>query len=87
VLTPPVTTGSVAEPIGGAFAKLVTAISLTIDGQSAQIQYSGQFPGLISGILQIQAIVPSSVGSGPMPLVLTIGSATTSSQSITIFVA
>jgi uncharacterized protein (TIGR03437 family) len=87
VLNPVPATGSVAKPTAGAFAKPVKTVSLTIGGVAATVQYAGQAPGLISGILEIQAQVPPAAASGAQPLVLTIGAASTILQAVTVVVA
>ncbi|MDQ6759794.1 MAG: hypothetical protein M3Z32_08015, partial [Acidobacteriota bacterium] len=40
-------------------------VSLTIGGQPARILYAGAAPFLVSGVLQVNAIVPDGIGSGP----------------------
>ncbi|MBZ5611835.1 MAG: hypothetical protein LAP38_26545, partial [Acidobacteriia bacterium] len=50
-------------------------VSLTIGGQTALVTYAGSGPGMVSGILQIEAIVPKGTGTGAVPVVLTVGSA------------
>jgi uncharacterized protein (TIGR03437 family) len=49
------------------------ALSLTIGGSSATILYSGGVVGLVSGILQINARVPTGITAGKaVPVVLTV---------------
>ena len=45
-------------------------VSLTIGGQLARLLYAGPAPSLVSGMLQVNAIVPDGIGSGPQPVVL-----------------
>jgi uncharacterized protein (TIGR03437 family) len=59
---------------------------VTIGGQPAQIQYAGEAPTLVSGVFQINAVVPDSIASGNQPVVVTIGSNTNNTQSITVAV-
>ena len=47
-------------------------VSLTIGGQPATMSYAGAAPYMVSGMLQVNAIVPPGIGSGPQPVVLTI---------------
>ncbi len=42
----------------------------------ADIQYVGGAPGEIAGVLQINVLIPAGVGSGPQPVVIRIGQAT-----------
>jgi uncharacterized protein (TIGR03437 family) len=64
----------------------VAPVSLTIGGQPAQILFAGQAPQLVSGVLQINAVIPQSLGPGPQPVVLSVGSNSNSSQGITVAV-
>ena len=53
----------------------VAPVSLTIGGKSAQVTYAGSSPGQLSGVLQVEAVVPSGAGAGAVPVVLTVGAA------------
>jgi uncharacterized protein (TIGR03437 family) len=61
-------------------------VSLTIGGQPATLLYAGAAPYQVWGILQVNALVPAGLGSGPQPVVLTIGQNTTAPQPATVFV-
>jgi uncharacterized protein (TIGR03437 family) len=85
-LVPAGTTGCIT---GGSLPlpKPVAAVSVTIGGQPAtSIAYAGEAPGLVCGVIQINATIPSDVGAGPQPVVLTIGAASNNGQSITVAV-
>lgn len=61
-------------------------VSVTIGGVAAQILYAGPPGGqqqLPWGYVQVNAVVPEGVGSGPQPLVLKIGSNDSSAQQRT----
>jgi uncharacterized protein (TIGR03437 family) len=60
------------------------SVSLTIGGQPAQILYAGAAPSMVSGVLQVNAIVPDGAGSGAQPVVLTVGQADNSQQNVTV---
>lgn len=62
------------------------AVSLTIGGQPARILYAGAAPSLVSGVLQVNAIVPDGVASGPQPVVLTVGPNNNAQQQVTVAV-
>jgi uncharacterized protein (TIGR03437 family) len=64
----------------------VAPVSLTIGGQPAKILYAGAAPFLVSGVLQVNAIVPEGIGSGPEPLVLTVGQSSNAQQQVTVAV-
>jgi len=59
-------------------------VSLTIGGQSATILYVGAESGKVSGMLQVNAVVPEGIGSGSQPIVLKIGDNDNSQQPVTI---
>jgi uncharacterized protein (TIGR03437 family) len=61
-------------------------VSLTIGGQPAHISYAGAAPFEVSSMLQINATIPQNIGSGPQPVVLTIGTNDNSSQHVTVAV-
>ncbi len=52
-------------------------VSVQIGDLPSKVAYAGAAPGLLSGVLQVNAVVPESVPSGPsVPILLTIGTAT-----------
>lgn len=61
-------------------------VSLTIGGQPAEILFAGAEPFQITGMLQINAIVPNGIGSGPQPLILTVGQNNNSQQQVTVVI-
>jgi uncharacterized protein (TIGR03437 family) len=85
-LVPAGTTGCIT---GGTLPlpKPVAAVSVTIGGLPAtSIAYAGEAPGLVCGVIQVNATIPSGVGAGPQPVVLTIGGASNTGQAITVAV-
>jgi uncharacterized protein (TIGR03437 family) len=62
--TPPLT----PQPVSG-------AVSVTIDGIPANVQFYGEAPGLISGAMQINVVVPQGVTSGNPRIIVKIGDA------------
>jgi uncharacterized protein (TIGR03437 family) len=65
--------GSVT-PLTPPFATPQQPVSVTIRGVNAQVLYAGAAPGFVSGLLQINVIVPTSIDFGShVPLSLTIG--------------
>ena len=87
LLSQPVQDGSIAllfaEP---PYASLAAPLSVTIGGQPARISYAGVAPFEVNGMLQVNAVVPTGIGSGPQPVVLTIGANNNASQQVTVAV-
>ena len=65
------------------FPKPVLPVSVTIGGQSAQLLYAAAAPGFIAGVLQVNIQIPAGV-SGTVPLVLTVGSASTPAIMVSV---
>ena len=61
-------------------------VSLTIGGQPAEILYAGVAPYQVWGMFQVNARIPQGIGSGPQPLVLTVGQANNASQQAIVAV-
>ena len=53
----------------------LASVSLTIGGKPATVVFAGSAPGMIAGVLEVEAIVPAGAGTGAVPVVLTVGSA------------
>jgi uncharacterized protein (TIGR03437 family) len=52
----------------------VQPVSVTIGGQPAEVLYGGAAPGLIAGVLQVNARVPAGVAPGSqVPVIVTVG--------------
>ncbi len=60
-------------------------ISITIGGQGANYTFAGEAPGFVSGVLQLNVIVPTTIAAGDQPLVVTIGG-NPSQQGVTVSV-
>lgn len=63
-----------------------TTLSVTIGGRPAPLEYVGPSPGSPAAILQVNARVPTGIGSGPQPIVLTVGQNNNAQQQVTIAV-
>jgi uncharacterized protein (TIGR03437 family) len=63
----------------------IQPVSVTIGGQQAEVLYAGSAPALIAGALQVNAKIPSTVAHGAVPVVLSIGLAS-SGSNVTIAV-
>jgi uncharacterized protein (TIGR03437 family) len=54
----------------------ILPVSVQIGGLNAKVLYAGAAPELISGVVQVNALVPSDVSTGPaVPVLLTVGEA------------
>jgi uncharacterized protein (TIGR03437 family) len=73
VLTPP-------------YYRILAFAGLTIGGQPAKVLYAGAAPGQVSGVFQVNAIIPDGIGSGPQPVVIKIGASDNSQQGVTVAV-
>jgi len=71
---------------GKPFSLPLVPISVTIGGKSAVVQFAGDAPGVVAGVMQVNAVVPAGLPAGPAPVVVQAGAA--SSQSgVTISVS
>jgi uncharacterized protein (TIGR03437 family) len=53
-------------------------ITITVGGQPANYEFAGESPGLVSGVLQLNVMIPSSLTvTGNVPLTVSIASAST----------
>jgi len=53
----------------------VTAVTVTIGGQQADVLYYGAAPQATAGLLQVNARVPDNVPSGDVEVLIQIGTA------------
>jgi uncharacterized protein (TIGR03437 family) len=56
---------------------VVTKPTVTIGGQPATVSFYGEAPNLVSGVLQMNVIVPAGAGTGPQQISVTLGAAST----------
>jgi uncharacterized protein (TIGR03437 family) len=66
------------------FPTPVLAVTATIGGQPAQVTYAGTAPGGVAGFLQVDVMVPMNVSPGDLPVVLTIGTASSPAGNVTV---
>jgi uncharacterized protein (TIGR03437 family) len=50
-------------------------VTVTIDGIPATVQFYGEAPGLVAGVMQVNVVVPQGVSSGSVPVVVRVGDA------------
>jgi len=82
-LTDPPSIDGALNPISST-GKLVLPVTVTIGGQPAEVQYYGPAPDLISGVIQINAVIPAGTPSGPAPVIVTVGTATSPPVDVTV---
>lgn len=63
--------------LASAISKLSQSVSATVGGETAEVLYAGNAPGLVQGVVQFNLRLSAATPSGPQPIVLQIGSATT----------
>jgi uncharacterized protein (TIGR03437 family) len=74
------------RPAVGVLPAPLAAVSVDIGGLPATVQYAGAAPGLMSGVLQINAQMSSNVTAGnAVPVHITVGGAT-SQDGVTLAV-
>jgi uncharacterized protein (TIGR03437 family) len=60
------------QPYSGLSQCLQTP-TVTIGGKNATVQYCGGIPGLVAGVLQLNALVPGGLAAGAAPLTVQFG--------------
>jgi uncharacterized protein (TIGR03118 family) len=56
-------------------AETVAPVTMTIGGKTAQVIYAGSAPGQIAGVMMVEAVVPAGAGTGPVPVIIMSGTA------------
>ncbi|MDQ2947558.1 MAG: IPT/TIG domain-containing protein [Acidobacteriota bacterium] len=56
---------------GGSYS----GVSVAIGGEDARVMYAGNAPEAVNGLMQVNAVIPDSVASGSVSVVLTINGA------------
>jgi uncharacterized protein (TIGR03437 family) len=79
--SPASVTGSVADSAENS----LLPVTVTIDGQNAVVTYQGSAPGEVSGLLQVNAVIPAGASTGSDTLTLAINGQK-SQQGVTIAV-
>jgi uncharacterized protein (TIGR03437 family) len=72
---------------GSVFSQQVLPVSVTIGGQMVTAQYAGGAPGLLEGVMQVNAQIPTGIAPGSaVPVRIQVGGAA-SQAGVTIAVA
>src|SRR5262249_13694017 len=51
----------------------VQSVFVTIGGKNATVQFSGGAPGAVAGVTQVNAVIPSGLSAGAVPVVVQVG--------------
>jgi uncharacterized protein (TIGR03437 family) len=65
-------TGQVT-PVSANTPKPIGAVGVTIDGQPALVNFWGEAPGEVAGLLQLNVTIPANARTGDLPLLVNIG--------------
>jgi uncharacterized protein (TIGR03437 family) len=68
--TPP---GADGAPAAAPYPKPVADIRVRIGGQDAEVIYAAAAPGLVAGVMQVNARVPEGTAAGAIPVLVTAG--------------
>jgi uncharacterized protein (TIGR03437 family) len=75
---PPGVDGAIIPAVLSALKNPVLKVTATIGGIDAPVQYAGSAAGLISGVMQVNVMIPANAPvGGQVPIVITVGSAAT----------
>jgi uncharacterized protein (TIGR03437 family) len=71
---PPGVTGRIT-PVGqvGDLPQLVLPIQVWINGQQVPYTYAGEAPGMVAGVMQLNAQIPTYEASGPLAIQVRVG--------------
>jgi uncharacterized protein (TIGR03437 family) len=72
VTSPPGVDGKIADAI---LPRPVLPVQVTIGGRNAEVQYAGAAPFNITGVFQINAVIPPDCPTGAVPVSVTVGGA------------
>ena len=73
IMTPSVPDGTIVSST--LLPAPVLQVKVAIGGQNVDVLYDGAAPQLVAGVMQVNARVPTGIGTGNAPVVLTVGNA------------
>ncbi len=77
-------TGTVT-PTGTTLYKIPGSVTATINGVNAPVQFAGAAPGLVTGVIQVNILVPAGVTGSGLPLTVNInGNVTPAGPTVAI---
>jgi uncharacterized protein (TIGR03437 family) len=65
-------TGTVTPNLGTLY-KIPGTVTATINGVNAVVQFAGAAPSLVTGVIQVNMVVPFGVSGNGLPIAVTIG--------------
>jgi uncharacterized protein (TIGR03437 family) len=74
-------TGSVIPANGSLLKNPLLKVTATVGGLPATVAFAGSAPGFVSGVLQVNVIIPAGLTSGQQAVVVTLGDPTAPSGS------
>jgi uncharacterized protein (TIGR03437 family) len=75
--TSPLSTTGTVTPGGATLYKIPGNVSATINGVPATVQFAGAAPGEVTGVIQVNILVPTGISGSALPIAITINGATT----------
>ncbi len=82
--TSPASSTGTVTPVAQLY-KLPVTVTATINGVNAPVQFAGAAPGLVTGVIQVNLLVPAGVSGSGLPLSVTInGSVTPSGPTVAV---
>jgi uncharacterized protein (TIGR03437 family) len=73
------TDGAIIPSDGSGLKKPLSTVTATIGGVTADVQYAGSAPGIVSGVMQVNLLIPATAPVGNnVPIVINVGSASSS---------
>ena len=74
--TPQGADGAIIPADGSGLKKPVPTVTATIGGMPADVQYAGSAPGIVSGVMQVNLLIPANAPvGGAVPIVINVGTA------------
>ncbi len=72
--------GTIIPADGSGLKKPNLTVTATIGGMKADVQYAGSAPGIVSGVMQVNLLIPAGAPvGGAVPIVINVGTASSSS--------
>jgi uncharacterized protein (TIGR03437 family) len=75
--TSPASATGTVTPTGTTLYKIPGNVTATINNVPATVQFAGSAPGLVTGVIQVNILVPTGVSGNALPLAITINNSTT----------